>query len=63
VEKGTLYYWEETMYADHQPYFVGKYPQVYVEQDKPTGSSISNVREAKIDFSGFSLMGGIKFYF
>jgi hypothetical protein len=63
VEKGPLYFWESLVYVGHEGRFVGKYPQVYISQEKPSGPYVTNVREAKIDFSGLSLMGGIKFYF
>jgi hypothetical protein len=55
-EKGALYFWEQT-------FPLGNYPQVYIKHSKPSGPDISNVREARIDFSGFSLTGGVKFYF
>jgi len=63
VEKGPLYFWESLVYVGHEARFVGKYPQVYISREKPSGPYVTNVREAKIDFSGFSLMGGIKLYF
>lgn len=54
--EGTLYYyeWREE----------GKiYPTVFVSSQRPPGSVFSNVREAKVDFSGFTLMAGIKIKF
>jgi hypothetical protein len=63
VEKGPLYFWEEIVYRGHEAHFVGKYPQVYIRQEKPSGPNVANVREAKIDFSGFCFTGGIKLYF
>jgi hypothetical protein len=63
VEKGPLYFWESLVYVGHEGRFVGKYPQVYIRQEKPSGPYVTNVREAKIDLSGLSFMGGIKFYF
>jgi hypothetical protein len=63
VEKGPLYFWEEVVYRGHEAQFVGKYPQVYIRQDKPSGPNVTNVRRAKIDFSGLSATGGIRFYF
>jgi len=54
--EGTLYYyeWRED----------GKiYPTVFVSSQRPPGSVFSNVREAKVDFSGFTLMAGIKIKF
>ena len=63
VEKGPLYFWEEIVYRGHEAQFVGRYPQVYIRQEKPSGPYVTNVRDAKIDFSGLSVMGGIKFYF
>jgi hypothetical protein len=61
-EEGPLYFWEWLFY-NGQDQLVGKYPHVYIRHEKPSGPYVANVREAKIDFSGFSLMGGIKLYF
>jgi len=63
VEKGPLYFWEDIVYRGDEWQFVGKYPQVYIRQEKPSGPYVTNVREAKIDFSGFCFTGGIKLYF
>ena len=61
-EEGPLYFWEGFFY-NGQDQLVGKYPQIYIRHEKPAGPNISQVREAKIDLSGISLIGGIKFYF
>jgi len=61
-EEGLLYFWESLFY-DGQNQLAGKYPQVYIRHEKPAGPSISQVRQARIDLSGISVIGGIKFYF
>ncbi len=64
-EEGLLYYWEKT-FTSHEAknaHITKKYPQVYIREKKPSGLGINSVREATIDFSGFTLMGGIKFNF
>ena len=62
TEEGTLYYWEAVTFNKYQV-LIKKYPQVYVRENKPSGSGISNVREAKVDFSGFNFLVGIKINF
>jgi len=61
-EEGPLYFWEWLFY-NGQDQLVGRYPQVYIRHEKPSGRNITQVREAKIDLSGISVIGGIKFYF
>ena len=61
-EEGPLYSWESLFY-NGQDQLIGKYPQVYIRHEKPSGPNITQVREAKIDLSGISVNGGIKFYF
>ncbi|MFQ6082084.1 MAG: outer membrane beta-barrel protein [Candidatus Aminicenantia bacterium] len=55
-EEGTLYYYEVD-------FFGKKYPLVFVHEDEPSGPFVSNVREAKVDFSGFNFLAGIKIKF
>ena len=55
-EEGVLYYVEGSS--------MGKtYRIVYIYEEKPSGEGISKVREAKVDFSGFALMAGIRIKF
>lgn len=55
-EEGILYYVEGSS--------MGKtYRIVYIYEEKPSGEGINNVREAKVDFSGFALMAGIRIKF
>ena len=63
TEEGTLYYWEQIFGVGKDSQIIGKYPQVYIRGNRPSGSHISNVRDATIDFSGFAFMAGIKFDF
>ena len=56
TEEGALYYWEQMT-------IVGKYPRVLVQENKPSGPDVSNVRDAKVDFSGFTFLAGIKINF
>ena len=63
VEKGPLYFWEIIVYRGDEWQFVDKYPQVYIRREKSSGPYVTNVRETKVDFSGFCFMGGIKLYF
>jgi opacity protein-like surface antigen len=53
TEKGALYYWEQTS-------SLGKYPRVLVQENEPSGPLYSNVKGAKVDFSGFAFSVGIK---
>lgn len=56
TEEGTLYYVEGSD--------MGKtYRIVYIYEEKPSGVGIIKVREATVDFSGFTLMAGIKIRF
>jgi hypothetical protein len=61
-EEGPLYSWESLFY-NGQDQLIGKYPQAHIRHEKPAGPNITQVREAKIDLSGISVIGGIKFYF
>jgi hypothetical protein len=42
---------------------LGTFPVILVSDTVPSGSSVSDVREAKIDLSGFSLVLGMIFHF
>lgn len=52
-ESGKLYYFKETASG------LGTFPIVLVLEEAPEGVDISDVREAKIDFSGFTARAGI----
>lgn len=56
TEEGVLYYWEQMT-------IIGKYPRVLVRENKPSGPDVSNVRDAKVDFTGFTFLAGIKINF
>jgi len=56
TKEGPLYYWEQMT-------IIGKYPRVLVRENKPSGPDVSNAREAKVDFSGFTFLAGIKINF
>ena len=56
TKEGALYYWEQMT-------IIGKYPRVLVRENKPYGPDVSNAREAKVDFSGFTFLAGIKINF
>lgn len=64
-ETGTLYYWEGAAAFPNwkNPLIIKNYPIVYIMEKKPSGSYFYNVRKATIDFSGFTLMAGIRFNF
>lgn len=51
--KGTLYYYE----VDRG---TGWYPVVILKETVPSGSNVRDVREAKVDFSGFTIRIGLK---
>lgn len=53
---GTLYYWEGTLGTQ-------SFPLIGVYSTKPSGSGISNAREAKVGFTGFSSVIGFFFRF
>ena len=55
-EKGALWYWEFM----GGPGSLTPYPYVLVQETKPSTDVFSNVRKAKADFTGFSLMAGIR---
>jgi hypothetical protein len=52
-ENGKLYYYKFTELP------LGTFPVILVNDTVPSGSSVSGVREAKIDFSGFSAVAGM----
>jgi len=56
TEEGKLYYYEFKGPTDW-------YPHIIVSEEKPIGDWIKNVREARVDFSGFALRAGIKINF
>jgi hypothetical protein len=56
-ENGKLYYYKYTAGV------LGTFPVIMVADTEPSGSDVSNVREAKIDFSGFSAVAGIIIHF
>ena len=56
TEEGALYYWEQMT-------IIGKYPRVSVQENKPSGPDVSNVRDARVDFTGFTFLAGIKINF
>ena len=53
MEQGKLYYYEIKGLTD-------TYAHIIVSEEKPGGYGISNVRKARVDFSGFALRAGIK---
>lgn len=57
-DEGILYYY---ILSPGSP--LGKYTLVNISKDEPSGPSISNAREAQIDFSGFTFQAGIKIKF
>lgn len=59
-EEGTLYYYE---YQDTWTPTSGWYPTVRIEDQDPSGTDYRNVREAIVDFSGFTFRAGIKIKF
>jgi hypothetical protein len=56
-ENGKLYYYKLTELP------LGTFPVILVNDTVPYGSNITNVREAKIDFSGFSAVAGFIIHF
>ncbi len=56
-EEGKLYYYKYDAPA------LGKYTYVFVCDEKPSGVNYSDVREAKVDFSGFTFLAGIRVRF
>lgn len=55
--EGTLYYFEWLAWTENW------YPMVDMSEEEPSGDRIRNVREAKVDFSGFTFRAGIKITF
>jgi len=52
-EQGTLYYFQNTLFP------LGTYPLLTMSSAAPSGFGISDVREARIDFSGFTAQAGL----
>ena len=59
-ERGDLYYWDQTI--TFSPDIQSTYPHMFIQEVKPSGGVYSNVRKARVDFSGFSVLAGIKVY-
>jgi len=57
-ETGQLYYYKLNL-----TFPLGTFPVILINHTIPSSSSISDVREAKIDLSGFSLVLGMIFHF
>jgi hypothetical protein len=57
-EDGTLYYWEFM----GGPGNLTPYPHVLIQETRPSADVYANVRKARVDFSGFSILAGIKIY-
>jgi hypothetical protein len=55
--KGKLYYFEWF------PWTYKWYPMIDLSDEEPSGDKIRSVREAKVDFSGFTFRAGIKINF
>jgi hypothetical protein len=58
-EHGTLYYYNFMGGQGNQT----PYPTVLIHDTKPSEDVYSNVRQARVDFSGFSVLAGIKIFF
>ena len=58
VEKGTLYYFENQIFAGGD-----WYPTIDIREQEPVGIFVRNIREAKVDLSGFTFRAGIKITF
>lgn len=58
TEDATFWYYEW-----HSSNTGKKYPTIWFDDEKPSGARISNVREAEINLSGFSIRAGIKIKF
>lgn len=56
-DSGKLYYYQTYSTT------LGAFPAIFVHGATPTGSSIGNVREAKVDLSGFSAFAGLILHF
>jgi len=59
--KGTLYYWEQAI--NISPDFQETYSYLMIQESAPSGDPYSNVRSAKVDFTGFALTAGVKIFF
>lgn len=55
-EEGKLY-----IYKTDTPF--GKYYNLIISKDKPSGTYVSDTREAKVDFSGFNFIAGLRIRF
>jgi len=56
-EEGKLYYFELMFDTDYH------FKQVFVRETEPSDSEVINVREARVDFSGFCAVAGLKIKF
>jgi hypothetical protein len=54
---GKLYYYDDNLGS------FGTYPTIVIDNSLPSGSGISNAREASVSFTGFSFVAGIFFRF
>jgi hypothetical protein len=59
-ERGDLYYWDQTI--TYSPDIQRIYPHMFIQEVKPSGGVYSNVRQARVDLSGFGIVAGIKIY-
>ncbi len=57
TEEGKLYFYQGVGGGD------ATYPLLFIRKNEPAGSDVSKVKEAVVDFSGFSLRMGIKIRF
>ncbi len=58
IEKGTLFYFENQIFAGGE-----WYPMIDIREQEPVGIFVRNIREAEVDFSGFTFRAGIKINF
>jgi len=56
-DSGKLYYYQTYSTA------LGAFPAIFVHSAAPSGSSVGNVKEAEIDFGGYSAVAGLIFRF
>ena len=60
-EQGALYYYKTTI--NTTPGMPKEYPLLMIHETEPSEEVYGPVRSARVDFSGFALLGGIKIYF
>lgn len=60
-EQGALYYYKVTI--NTTPGMPKQYPFLMIHETEPSEEVYGPVRSARVDFSGFALLGGIKIYF